>query len=341
MNYAFQPARVFFEPAALQYPRGRALFVYFQEKGIPTRMTTSHNQVRGIPGANERELFAESKQTLVIGVRRGKTFQTCKPSAQYQLPLATGCPGRCHYCYLHTTLGKKPYLRAYINVGAILKRAGEYIAGREPELTFFEGAAVSDPLFVEPFTGGVSAAISFFAHSGRGRFRLATKHARVEPYLKLEHRGHTHFRFSVNAPEIIERLEENTPSLEERLAAAVKMIAAGYPTGFIVAPIFLDGGWKDRYRLLLDYLVKAAPGRDLPLTFELITHRFTLRARENIAAVHPNASLDMDISRRRFRYGQFGYGKYLYPPGLIREAAAFFKQEIKLLLPGAAIEYFI
>ncbi len=133
MKIIFWPARVFFEPDALRYPRGRKLFQLFEKQGVPLRMTTSHNRVRAELGTNERTAFEEAKRTLVIGVRRGLKFQSCKPSAHYQLPLATGCPGLCRYCYLQTTLGKKPYLRAYINVEEILGRASGYIRQREPE----------------------------------------------------------------------------------------------------------------------------------------------------------------------------------------------------------------
>lgn len=342
MELPFPLARVFFEPGALEYPRGKELYSYFEQKGIPVMMTSSHNRVRGIPGATEREAFEEAKQTLVIGVRRGKTFQTCKPSAHYQLPLATGCPGSCRYCYLHTTLGRKPYLRAYINIDEILERAGRYIREREPELTLFEGAAVSDPLFVEPLTRGVSAAISYFAGSERGKFRLVTKMARVEPFLGLEHGGKTHFRFSINTPDVISRFEKGTASLEKRFEAAAGIAAAGYPVGFLLAPLFLEGHWKEDYGALLRLLCERIGSFDaMPVTFELITHRFTARARNNINAIFPDAGLDMDTERRRFRYGQFGYGKYVYTKDLFQEGSDFFRREIDALFPGAAVEYYV
>lgn len=341
MKIGFWPARVFFEPEALNYARGRKLYQLLEKRGISLGMTASHNRVRVNLGNSEREAFEEAKRTLVIGVRRGLKFQSCKPSAHYQLPLATGCPGLCRYCYLQTTLGRKPYLRAYINVEDILERAADYIRQREPEETVFEGAAVSDPLFIEPFTGGVSEAIKFFGEEKRGRFRLATKFTAVEPFLQLPHRGRTHFRFSINAPDIIRRWEHKTPSLQRRLDAALKIIEAGYPFGFLLAPLFLEGDWRKRYLALLEQLADILPGKMTSFTFELITHRFTAKARRQIEALYPGSGLDMDPGRRQFRYGQFGYGKYLYPPSLRREAEDFFRREIKRRFPGSTMEYFI
>ena len=340
-KYPFWPERVYFEPEALKYPRGEDLYKLFQGKGVPFDMTSSHNRITGIPGQSAREGFEAAKRTLVVGVRRSSSFQTCKPSAHFQLPLATGCPGQCRYCYLHTTLGKKPYLRAYINVEEILERAGQYIAEKEPEITVFEGAAVSDPLFVEPFTGGLSTAIEYFARTEHGRFRFVSKFTNVEPLLPLSHQGHTRIRFSINAPEIIEKFELHTPPLKARLEAAKKIISAGYPAGFIVAPIFLDPGWQDRYRELFYALQEQIPSEGTSLTFELISHRFTLRARSNIEEIFPDSGLDMDPETRQFRYGQFGYGKYLYPPDLLKEGKAFFTAAVKRLYPEAVIEYTI
>jgi biotin synthase-like enzyme len=41
----------------------------------------------------------------------------------------------CHYCYLQTTLGNKPYIRTYVNMDEILEQAGHYIDERKPEIT--------------------------------------------------------------------------------------------------------------------------------------------------------------------------------------------------------------
>ena len=44
---------VYIEPQALEYPLGRELKEKFDQNGNEIRETTSHNQVRGIPGENE------------------------------------------------------------------------------------------------------------------------------------------------------------------------------------------------------------------------------------------------------------------------------------------------
>ncbi|HEX3046559.1 MAG TPA: spore photoproduct lyase, partial [Bacillota bacterium] len=107
----FEPKRVFFEEAALNYPLGEKILEYLAAADIPVRMITSSSRISGIPGSTPQESYWEGKNTLVVGVKRDLKLSTCKPSADFEFGLATGCPGGCQYCYLQTHLGKKPYIR--------------------------------------------------------------------------------------------------------------------------------------------------------------------------------------------------------------------------------------
>lgn len=347
MKLTFTPNQVFYEPQALDYPLGKNLVEYFREINIPVQTTTSHNRVTGITGKTPVELYQKAKKTLVIGVRRSKTFQTCKPSAHYQLPLVTSCPGMCEYCYLATTLGPKPYVRIYVNVDEILELTQDIIKTRSPEITVFEGAATSDPLPVERYSGSLKKTINFFGEQPQGRFRFVTKFTEVESLLDANHHGHTRFRFSLNCEEIIKKFEHGTPSARERILAARKVLQAGYPLGFIIAPLFKFENWQDEYTklfILLEKLLTPTISENWSpkkLSLEFITHRFTTRAKSHILKVFPQTKLPLEESKRKYKFGQFGYGKYIYPPEEMKEFKAFFLQLTNKHLPGAGIEYFV
>lgn len=339
-RFTFTPKRVYFEPEALEYPLGQELHSLFSSQDIPILRTSSHNRVTGIPGSTPAEGYREAKDTLVVGVRKSKEFQTCKPSAHYQLPIATSCPGKCEYCYLQTTLGKKPYVRVYVNLEEILGQAKEYIETRKPEITYFEGSATSDPIPVEPYTHSVAKTVEFFGSQEYARIRFVSKFTDIDSLLNLEHKKHSHVRFSINLPDYIKKYEHSTPGLQERLTAAGKIFEAGYPTGLMIAPIFLEAGWKEDYGRLLQTIKEAIPNAD-GLTFELITHRFTNRAKNNILEIYPGTELPMEESTRTFKFGQFGYGKYVYPKELMDEARQFFSKSIGDMFDNAKIEYFV
>lgn len=338
----FVPARAYFEPAALDYPLGRTIHDRLKKLNVPITFTGSHNRVTGLPGKTPAEAYREAKRTLVVGVRKSADFAACKPSAHYQLPLATSCPSMCEYCYLATTLGRRPYLRVYANIGEILDRARAYIEERAPAVTVFEGAATADPLATEYLTGLLRATIEFFGRQPNGRFRFVTKHDAVDTLLDAAHNGHTRFRFSLNAPSVIRRYEHATPDAAARVAAAAKVAGAGYPLGFIIAPIFHYPGWREEYgALVADLAAALPPAAKRDLTFELITHRFTKKAKANIAAIFPATDLPLTEEDRKFKFGQFGYGKYIYGDEIMAEIKAFMTEQLNSRFPAATIEYLV
>lgn len=338
----FMPKRVLFEQDALQYPLGRKLFERFSNTGVEISMLKSHNRVTNIPGRTPQQAYAEGKNTLVAGVRRTLDFESCKPSAHYQLPLATGCMGMCMYCYLNTQLGKKPYMRVYVNIEEILDKAAAYIKERAPEITYFEGAATSDPIPVEPYTGSLLQTISFFGRQELGRFRFVTKFTDVDGILDAAHNGHTTVRFSLNSDRIIKKYEHRTAAMEERVLAARKIAEHDYPLGFIIAPVILYDGWEEDYGGLLHELEdKLGKYRERSISFEIISHRFTARAKKNINEIFPENDIPMNEEERRFKYGQFGYGKYVYNKEDLSKMEMFFRERIALIFPNSIINYII
>ena len=151
----FIPKRIIFEKNALNYEMGKNIYEKFKDKA--EIITLTNNKIKGnIPGDNIMEYYKEGKNTLVVGVKKGYKFQSCKPSAHWQLPLLSGCVGNCQYCYLNTNLEDKPFIKINVN---------------------------------------------------------------------------------------IDDYEKRTANREKRIEASVKMMKAGYPVGYIIAPVFMYVGW--------------------------------------------------------------------------------------------------
>lgn len=294
----FKPDLVYYEPGALKYPLGKDLVQYFKKTNIPIQMTTSHNRVTGLPGKTNLEKYRIAKRTLVIGVKKSLKFETSKPSAEYAIPLGTGCMGHCHYCYLQTTLGQRPYIRIYVNLDEIFSQAEKYIRERAPEITRFEAACTSDPVGIEHISGSLKKAIEFMGKQELGRLRFVTKYAHVDSLLEARHFGHTHFRFSLNADYVTKNFEPGTSPISERIEAAGKVAGAGYPLGFIIAPIMIFPGWEEQYADLLKNLSRRLPKNLDNLSFELISHRYTKTAKQIIEERYPKTKLEMDEEKR-------------------------------------------
>lgn len=336
----FRPRRAFFEEDALNYPLGQSIYDQMIEAKIPVKIIGSHNRVTGIPGANPQQSYLESKRTLVVGVKKDLRFDICKPSADFEFSMGTSCPGGCQYCYLQTHLGRKPYVRIYVNLDEIFNRIREITESNFPETITFEAASTSDPLAVEHITGSLSKAIEFFGTLKNGRLRVVTKFASISPLLKLAHNYHTKFRFSLNTKPIIQKFEHNTSSLEERINAAKQIASAGYPLGFIIAPLFIYQNYEKDYCELFKELSKSLQPTPPDLSFELITHRFTKSAKKIILERYPSTELDLNETSRRKKYGKFGVVKYIYPTEQYRQLKETIIKLLGRFFPASQIEYF-
>ncbi|MGM8364538.1 spore photoproduct lyase [Virgibacillus sp. W0181] len=337
----FVPQLIYVEPKAMEYDLGKTLIDKFSKMGIEIRETTSHNQIRNLPGDNHFQRYRIAKSTLVVGIRKTLKFDTSKPSAEYAIPLATGCMGHCHYCYLQTTMGSKPYIRTYVNVDEIFEQAESYMKERAPEITRFEASCTSDIVGVDHLTHTLKRTIEFFGRSEHGKLRFVTKFAHVDHLLDADHQGQTRFRFSINDDYVIKYFEPGTSRLHERIEAAVKVAEAGYPLGFIVAPIYLHEGWEDGYHEMFEKLEAMLPGfAKKGLTFEMIQHRFTKPAKRVIQENYPMTKLELDEAKRKWKWGRYGIGKYVYQNEEQEDIKKTLGSYIDKYFPEAKIEYF-
>ena len=339
----FIPNRILFEKDSLNYPMARRILNKFKDhENVEMIHLTSNKYKEHIPGGDLHSMYRESKKTLIVGVKKGFKFQTCKPSAHYQLPLVSGCMGQCEYCYLNTMLGDRPFIKVNANIEDILAQAAKYREERLPDLTIFEGAATSDPIPVEPYTNSLEQAILFFGSNKHSRFRFVTKYTDVDTLLNLEHNGHTEIRFSINTPYIIHQYEHATASCNKRIEASIKVAKAGYPIGYLIAPVFIYDNWREDYENLLKDLNDRLPNNlDYPITFEIISHRYTTVAKSRILQIFPETRLDMREEERKYKYGQFGYGKYVYPKEKMEDITRFFQKEIEEIFINKEIKYII
>jgi spore photoproduct lyase len=223
----------------------------------------------------------------------------------------------------------------------ILAAAKKYIEERAPEITRFEAACTSDPVSLEPLTGNLKRVIEFMGKEELGRLRFVTKYDTVDSLLDADHRGHTRFRFSVNADYVIKHFEPATSSFYERIVAAGKVARAGYPLGFIVAPIIRFDGWQEGYRDLMKKLAQELDDKaKANLTFELIQHRFTKTAKNVILKRYPKTRLEMNEEERKYKWGRYGRGKYVYRDEEAEEIQEVFHRLLGEYFPEATLEYF-
>ena len=84
----FIPKRIIFEKDSLEYDLAQDILAKFKGKdNIEIVNLTSNKLKQHIPGNALSAQYKEGKKTLVVGTKKSLKFQSCKPSAHYQLPL--------------------------------------------------------------------------------------------------------------------------------------------------------------------------------------------------------------------------------------------------------------
>ena len=330
------PSKAFIDPKSQEYEVGRYAKNKLQELNVP--IVESKKVI--IQGQSPIENYVESKRTIYLTVSREKKLRPCSPSADYQFSLSSSCPGHCEYCYLQTTQGEKPYMKVFVNIEEILEVIQKHIDDHLPEITYFECGSITDPIALEHLTGNLKRCIEYFANIENGRLRIATKYANIDSFLNINHKAHTKFRFSINTKYVINQFEHNTASFHERLEAARKIAYAGYPIGFIIAPIMIYDHWEEEYRELLEELKLQLGDYKERITFELIQHRFTNAAKELILKRFPKTELDLDEEKRQLKWGPYGKFKHVYPKEQSEELKDYISDLIIENFNNAEIQYF-
>jgi spore photoproduct lyase len=339
------PKRVVVTPAALEHAHGRRIVERVESLGIEVERLRA-NRLTGVKGADERQTYARAKATMAVVVSppSRRKLQPIPPSADWRFDLAEGCPAHCQYCYLAGSLTGPPVTRVYADLDDILGGLAPYVdtATRRPEEgTTFEASCYTDPLALEHLTGSWSRAVEFFGQwEAPVQLRWTTKYDDVEPFLRLDHRGRTRVRLSVNCLPVTTRFEGGTSKVEDRLAALRRLAVAGYPVGLTLAPLMPLPDWREHYGHLLDLVEQAVDGvAGLDLTAELITHRFTPGSKEVLLGWYPRTQLEMDEAQRTQKRTKFGSVKYVYPKDVMAEMRGWFDEQLAARLPQCRVLY--
>ena len=347
----WRPRRVLITPDAFALPHGRRMLERAEGFGAEV-VRLKANRLQGFNAETPGKSYALAKSTfaIVVSPAGARKLQPIPPSADWQFHVAQGCPAHCQYCYLAGSLSGAPVTRAYANLPEILEGLRSYAGSgqvtsrsrdRAQEGTTFEASCYTDPLGIEHLTGALGEAIRFFAEwEAPVQLRWTTKFDAVGGLAKLPHHGRTRVRFSVNAAAVSRDFEGGTANVAQRLKALGTMARAGYPVGLTVAPIMPVEGWREQYRTLFESVREVVTDvRELDLTVELITHRFTPGSKEVLLGWYPKTTLDLREEARTEKRTKFGGFKYVYPKDSMGEMKGWFEQTIREVLVGARILY--
>lgn len=225
------------------------------------------SKTRGELSAKE---FDRSKRNLYVTRYEGKFFRRC-PGAKpgllccnyFVLNWGLQCDMNCSYCYLQSFINN-PVMTLYSNLDEALEELNE-IHGtlKDTRLRVGTGETV-DSLSLDPLTGNAERMIIAFRDFPNWTVEFKTKSALVDQFLHVPHAGNAIVSWSLNPNRIIAAEEHGTASLEDRLAAAERCLAHGFPIAFHIDPIIWHPNWEESYFELVDEICQRFRPEQIP-----------------------------------------------------------------------------
>ncbi len=239
--------------------------VYYDDgaAGSPA-LARASGRLRGVPfvrveGKDDIPPARRNRETLFLTTGKGKLVGACPGSKGHlccnylTVDLYAGCPVGCTYCILQSYLNFPPVT---VNVDTeAIGREIELVAARAPGRRVRLGTGeTGDSLFFDPLFDLSRDLVERCAALPNVSLELKTKTHFVDHLLGIEPKGGAVIAFSLNPQEIIGSEEPFASTLEERLAAAGRALAAGYRLAFHFDPVIRAPGWEEAYGAVADRL---------------------------------------------------------------------------------------
>ncbi len=213
------------------------------------------------PSADVADSFAAGKRRMVIMRRRSPFLMACPAgSAKFAccgylvLTLASNCPMDCSYCFLQEYVADNPGFQIYANYEDALVEIDK-LSLSAPGRHFRIGTGeLADSLALDSLTGLSIDLVNFFATREKFTLEFKTKTDEIENLLRLDPRGRVLVSWTLSPHRVFEACERRTASPSARIAAARRVIDAGYRVAFHLDPMIAYAGAEHDYLELMDEL---------------------------------------------------------------------------------------
>ncbi len=215
--------------------------------------------VRPLPGAADP--FGAGKRRMAVMRRRAPFLMACPAgSSEFAccgylvLVLASNCPMDCSYCFLQEYLAENPGFQVYANYADAFDEL-ERMRRRAPGRVLRVGTGeLADSLAFDRLTGISRDLVEFCAAREGLLLELKTKTDEIDNLLTVDPRGRTLVSWTLSPPHVFAGCEKRTAPPTARLAAARRILEAGYKVGFHLDPVIAYPGAECDYLALLDDL---------------------------------------------------------------------------------------
>jgi spore photoproduct lyase len=235
------------------------------ENGVPVRFVAD-GRAASLPVAGVADSFAAGKRRMVIMRRRSPFLMACPAgSAKFAccgylvLALASNCPMDCSYCFLQEYVADNPGFQVYGNYADAFDEIDK-LSASAPTRHFRIGTGeLADSLAMDSLTGLSIDLVNFFAARENLTLEFKTKTDEIENLLTLDPRGRVLVSWTLSPQRVFEACEHRTASPSRRIAAARRVLDAGYRVAFHLDPMIAYPDAERDYIELMDELFATIP----------------------------------------------------------------------------------
>ena len=217
-------------------------------------------------GQDRAAWLARAKTTLLLAVQKGPFWRDCPGTRDYiccgyqVLQVSLNCPMDCTYCVLQSYVNV-PAITVFVNVEDLLEELEARWAEHPDQAWRLGTGEFGDSLALDGLMGLNELLIPRFAGRGQAVLEIKSKWPQLEHLLSLGPNRQVIFAWSLNPAEIISGEEKFAASLESRLQAAARAVAAGFRVAFHFDPLIYFPGWEEAYQRTVERLGAAVPSR--------------------------------------------------------------------------------
>jgi spore photoproduct lyase len=218
-------------------------------------------RLAALPAAGAADSFAAGKRRMVIMRRRSPFLMACPAgSARFAccgylvLTLASNCPMDCSYCFLQEYVADNPGFQVYANYEDAFAEI-DNLSASAPSRHFRIGTGeLADSLALDSITGLSIDLVNFFAVRENLTLEFKTKTDEIENLLTIDPRGGVLVSWTLSPRRVFAACEHRTASPSARIAAARRVLDAGYRVAFHLDPMIAYSGAEHDYVELMDEL---------------------------------------------------------------------------------------
>ena len=149
------------------------------------------------------------------------------------------CIYDCKYCFLQGMFNSAHYV-IFVNYTDFFNAIQEVVSGTKKDVCFFSGYDC-DSLALEKITHFLSFFLLKFKKIKNGILEIRTKSTKIDIFREFKPMKNIIIAFSLNPEDIIEKFEDKTPKLVQRIKAIAELQKLGWTVGLRFDPlIFVD-----------------------------------------------------------------------------------------------------